>query len=499
MTILFRFFLFILLLLLTPVLQVAQAYDSPDFDFEIFDRDALRLSANDRETIVEVLNAVVCNFPESDLIDEDLREKALALAIALDPLNANARNAHTALSADRIPKKTAFFQSSVSEVAERLWSESVKMSGKNGEPEGRKLAEYLEEISLLLHPGPPSARVRSFVANSEKKTRKWDKFLQLQPDSNPSNSKLESLIEGLREKRGGSRKEDAPTERKKALGPRPAPVVELDGIEKAAPESVPFEVKLSDVEIPFVASLSSGEGSGYLGGLASIAAKREKEDGDMRLSSASEGFRILGMKEALQLVRKDFPALPGGMRAKVRFDSDLPTELPKQKARANCSVAAGLLLYSVVSGSQPLPDLVVAGFTDDPLHSVFTVGSEIGKVIDQAKAMGAEFLLVPESQYEFYLKGAVETGQLEYLFEPQLISWSDWDQLKSTVFGEDTASRAVAAAEFRKIQAVQDQMALVDLARNAKVQERLEKIVEEYPQHLSARVMLDFGKAPAPE
>ena len=71
MTILFRFFLFILLLLLTPVLQVAQAYDSPDFDFEIFDRDALRLSANDRETIVEVLNAVVCNFPESDLIDED--------------------------------------------------------------------------------------------------------------------------------------------------------------------------------------------------------------------------------------------------------------------------------------------------------------------------------------------------------------------------------------------------------------------------------------------
>jgi hypothetical protein len=56
--------------------------------------------------------------------------------------------------------------------------------------------------------------------------------------------------------------------------------------------------------------------------------------------------------------------------------------------------------------------------------------------------------------------------------------------------------RRNVSGEFKKIQAVQSQMSLVALSKNAKVRERLEKIVADYPRHLSARVMLAFGAAP---
>jgi len=56
-------------------------------------------------------------------------------------------------------------------------------------------------------------------------------------------------------------------------------------------------------------------------------------------------------------------------------------------------------------------------------------------------------------------------------------------------------STTKAESAFQEIETVTSQMPLEDLARNKAVQIRLQKIIEEYPRHLSARIMLSFGKS----
>ena len=133
--------------------QILVAYDAPRLEESLFDPDALFIKDRDKEILVEALNAVAGNFSDSKLIDDDLREKALALALQIDPLNINARNTHRALLNGRPPVKSAYFVESVSEVSERLWNISDLLA--QGEPEARKLALYLKELSLVLHPKPP--------------------------------------------------------------------------------------------------------------------------------------------------------------------------------------------------------------------------------------------------------------------------------------------------------------------------------------------------------
>lgn len=167
--------------------------------------------------------------------------------------------------------------------------------------------------------------------------------------------------------------------------------------------------------------------------------------------------------------------------------------------KADTSLAMSLLLHSAFSGKTISPKMVFAGeVTGEPSGSqpVISVGKNVGEILEQAKKIEGDFLLLPDSVYQELVDGAVATRQLDYLFAPQLISFSGWDQLKGTAIGENYEALSSASKAFLEIEAIQDKMSLVDLAKNDKVQERLNGIISTYPQHLSARVMLAFGKTP---
>ena len=70
------------------------AYESPNFDVPMFERDALSLDAEGRTEVVAALIAVAQNLPSAPNIDTDVKEKVIAIALRLAPLDPAARSAH---------------------------------------------------------------------------------------------------------------------------------------------------------------------------------------------------------------------------------------------------------------------------------------------------------------------------------------------------------------------------------------------------------------------
>jgi len=133
------------------------AYDVPDFQHGLFDPDGLFLEGNLRDSLLEALAAVASNYPGNPRVDEDLCEKALAIALRIDPLHFHSRAAHEAHARGREPKPTSFF-SEPAGVVELLWKNGLEFSAPDSEPERRRLGPHLMEISLLLHPELPRER-----------------------------------------------------------------------------------------------------------------------------------------------------------------------------------------------------------------------------------------------------------------------------------------------------------------------------------------------------
>ena len=510
----FRIFRFSLSLIFAAPLAGAIAYDSPRLENSVIDVDALFLKSNDRETTVEALAAVASNFPKSELIDEDLREKALALALNLNPLNVNARRAHKALLAGRKPDKTEYYDESVSGVAERLWTLAARMIG--GEPEARKLALYLMELSLTLHPDPPLKRVNFYGQLTGFSAQPWSKIVSMQAQSSPSNRKLAYLYRVARSR--PEKKEIRPGRN----GMKGRPITKGQMFRPNSPPTSPpttmnrnaSEIKIKEAEIPFIArTVGSVRTSNQPGTVSMLIRPAEPEEAglfkvgenrpmrsatQMRLLSDPDAFRPEALNVTERLIRKAYPVWPNQMVAEISFDSQFPSRSPRRLTRANISLPAGLLLESAFTGRQLRDDLVYSGLIDITSGEMpfLTVGDNVAEVLEGAKQMEAEVLLLPDTHYQAMLDGAVKTRRLDYLFNPQIISYSGWEQLKKTAFGEDADALEGAMDAFEEIEAVQDKMSLTELAKNEKVQERLKAIVEGYPQHLSARVMLEFGKTP---
>ena len=477
------------------------AYDSPDFDAGFLDVDALFLSANERESLVEALAAVACNFPESVHVDDDLREKALLIALTLNPLHPSSRNAHRDLLAGRVPEPNGFFSSSVSEVSEQLWSSAGRLGGDpRAEPEGRKLALHLGELSLLLNPSPSRERIAEFVAmKREVGDPGWDKALTLQPETHASGRKMENLLDSLKKAAPG--RATVSDQRGKGSGmttanpprTRMRPEGKLSGPDGLTPS----------VELPFVARYVAPSGRGYTAGLASVSvadprpmAAGNKGSG-VRLVSGRTGPRFGGLDNAERFMRRVFPQWP--TRGVMVFGFEPLDGVADTSTEIRGGVVTSLLLQGALSGLPPQAGLLFSGdFSPQAAgpESRFVLDEgQLGELIEQARTVeGIRFLVVPSSCESAVLAAVSESGRLDYLFDPQIISYADWAGLKGLAFEEDPG-REAAARSFQEIKLVQEQMALEDLSRNIMVQRRLREIIGQYPSHLSAKVMLSFGEA----
>ncbi|MCH1409980.1 MAG: hypothetical protein L7V87_13185, partial [Verrucomicrobiales bacterium] len=169
------------------------AYDVPNFDRKVFHPDGIFLEESERQSLLEALAAVASNFPEINRIDSDLKEKALATALRINPLHRNCRSAHELLTVGRLPSRTQYFDS-VSGASEALWSTGLRLLEAPIDPEEKKLASILMELSLLMHPEPPMERRKRFALVLDEKVNDWKKIITVQRNDNPSSVRSANLI-----------------------------------------------------------------------------------------------------------------------------------------------------------------------------------------------------------------------------------------------------------------------------------------------------------------
>ena len=506
------------------------AYDAPNFDHEIFSPDGLFLEDNDRDSLLAALAAVASNFPDNNKIDSDLKEKALALSLRIAPLHQNSRKAHAALMENRIPESTGFFDS-ITTVSETLWKIGVKLlQGGKPEPEAAKLALFLLDLSIITHPNPPQKRIEQFAGLTNYKLLPWEKFVTLQPKISVSSGKIGMLFSLL--KMGGQGKKpgaasgsgsgplnpfsepppgsaDNNTERMRppAPGGRPDPDI---------PVSVP---KLTSTSVSVVASVK-GQVQGIFSGILKLnilpASEEQKqrygqrrgEDGsvvmrnfEMRLvTNVTNGPRIADFGQIFRLTRPKFPRWPDNSIARFAFTPLEPNaELKGPESVAETSLGGILLMHSIFTGNPLDPDLAFAARLErgtEDFSPKLINPDKPASFLKAARLLKKPFLVVPGSIFNVLLDETVSSGKLENLFQPQLFGASDLDDAIKLAFedGEHSEAREKARNSFDEIKAVSGKMPLDELARNKKVQERLQQIVDIYPRHLSARLMLAFGE-----
>ncbi len=487
----------------TAFIEDVAAYDVPAFHAAPFDRDGIFLEDGDRQSLLEALASVAANFPGSSSVDEDLVEKALAIALTIDPFHGNSRQAHEKLSAGDTPPGTPYFDSR-SAAAEALWAAAIQLLTPPVEPEAKKLAPLLMEISLLIHPAPTIARILQFDQLADEKENAWKGFVSLQENIYVSNERLQLL----RREAKNARREEMVTTEIAEPNPKPAPKPRVP----AAMLPVAGTIREDQRQISGVFPAPAGP---YVGTFSL----------EVRAPLSTEEAASFPFLHELKVEK--YPVLPILVTGEadlpfigVRFDTDrneaygitwqqgaiglagfeVIGNLPEDPDRGEGVPVSLPLILSLksISESRPLnPSIGLIGayqrreLTQLPILNpveVITLGAQLDK----------PYLLIPSDTLPTLLETLSSDENLGPLFLSDLLSYETMEQAYEVLTLTDLPTPLVEASKiFAEIKSVSARMPLPELARNDKVQERLEAILELVPNHYSAKAMLEFGRKPA--
>ncbi|HRX53593.1 MAG TPA: hypothetical protein P5016_03750 [Verrucomicrobiales bacterium] len=545
-------------LLQLPAAWAATDYDSPKFDYQALDLDGLSLAPNQRTEIAEALAGLASNFPTDSTVDTDLREKALGLGLMLDPFNGSARLAHLALSEGRTPEKTQMF-STRSSIASVLWRHAKQLVSPDAEPEDRKLAPLLMEISLLVDPSPETDQIALYDTTAKASPPDWQRIVVIGGGTRGSSDlRLASLLRRLliAERLGTVNPGDSDTSTKSAASVVLPPVPPSDPLplptklEPIAPSMVPSVVAgpnppgndpapqvgarqavspLKPVRLKFLAQRNNSEES--LGSakfqveLIDLALEPEAFTGppsglpadpdavgpvvtqSLFLPSPSpRPYSMRDLRAASEILAARWK-LPEDQRFSIRAHREVPEENASLRAQlgsvfgnatANryAPVTLGLILMAESSfqGDEIDPGVAVSGMVDSDgdwlppemrPHQMWT----------QAMKCGAGVLLTKTSPiFEGGLSDLLIAGQADLILSVQALVPGSFEEAVRLISVPRDPELEKALALFREIQALRSRMSGEEIVKNIKVQERLEQVLAAVPNHLTAKVLLDFGK-----
>lgn len=494
-----------LLSLLAP--SLARAYDVPDFQAELFSADGVFLAPDERTSLLEALAAIASNFPGNPRIDDDLREKALALALNLDPLHYASRLAHRELALGAPPKPTPFFDSLAS-VSETLWNLGKRLAEPPLDPEERRLAAFLLELSLLTHPEPPQERLADFARVAGTEPPAWESAVRLQPAENASTARARDLFANAaeldRERRRQLAAAKAPAPAGGASGPAPAASSATAPSPPPAPASPSVETaSASLVTVRQVVAIEGGPVPGRV--TLTIRGPRGPIEREYLAGpGAAIPYPLVPSPEAIPLDGIVVPAAaaagktwnwPAGAIGEVRFDPGTAPPGPRRLLRASALLPTLVLLDSLL-GNKALNDSFVLLGEVDPQTLQPGLPGDLFATLAAAGSAGRPYVLAPIAILEPLVAQLLKTQRLEPLFQYEMVGYSDLAAAAARLTAPTDPALAAASAEFEKIEAAAKGYSLSELARLPSGQERLRGILARFPDHLSARAMLEFGSRP---
>ncbi|MGB3121169.1 MAG: hypothetical protein WBE58_20265 [Verrucomicrobiales bacterium] len=545
-------------LLLPPAAWAATDYDSPKFDYQALDLDGLSLDPNQRTEIAEALAGLASNFPTDSTVDTDLREKALGLGLMLDPFNGSARLAHLALSEGRTPEKTQMF-STRSSIASVLWRHAKPLVSSGAEPEDRKLAPLLMEISLLVDPSPETDQIALYDTIAKASPPDWQRIVVIGGGTRGSSDlRLASLLRRLSiaERLGTVKPGESDTLVK------PTASVVTPPVPPAVP--LPLPPKLEPIAPSMVSSVVGGPVPPGNGPASQVGARQavsplkpvrlkllaQRNNNEEALGSAKSQVEFIDLAlepEAFSGPPSGLPSdpdavgpmvtpplfLPGpsprpystrdlraaseNLAARWKFPEDqrFSIRAHRELSEENFSVRAqlgnvfgnsptkryvpvtlGLILMAESSfqGDEIDPGVAVSGMLDSD-GNWLPPETRPHQMWTQAVKCGAGVLLTKTApNFEEALSDLLIAGQADLILSVQALVPVSLEEAGKLISVPRDPDLEKALALFREIQALRSRMSGEEIVKNVKVQERLQQVLAAVPNHLTAKVLLDFGQ-----
>lgn len=490
-----------------------RAYDPPQIGPGLFSADGIFLAPEDRSSLLEALAAIGSNFPANSRVDDDLREKSLALALRLDPLHFNSRVAYRELAKGGTPPTTSFFDSLAS-VSETLWTIGTRLAAPPLDPEEQRLAAYLFELSLLTHPEPPTDRLATFAAVCHRDAPEWEPAVNLQREGNRSTDRAHGLfqeaLEHLREQRrvaALARRTEPTTPAVPVTAAMTTPAT--DGAPPRPPRMALPEIEPITLSVATVREVTGVE-SRPIGGTLSLTLRGPVNGLERTLvqDTTSPNLPVIPSEDNLPL--KDFAlpkaALKGqpwteGALAEVAFTPYVTPDGPRRLLEADGALPALVLALCATAKSPVSEQFALLGELDATGMRVGMNGDALA-TLAAASTTNRPYLLVPASISESLVSYLQKSNRLEILFQSELIAYTDAADAATRLGAVSDPGLTSASAVFNEIREVSlrtdpaTRVALQDLARIPSAQEKLRGILASYPAHLSAWAMLEYGTRP---
>jgi len=497
---------------------LAQVYQDPDFEFEVFDEDAISLQGDERTVVVEALAALASNFPQNGLVDMELRQKALAIALRLDSLNASARATRQSLLSGRKPRESEYFEKLLP-IHKTLWTHALAMK-KGQEPEDQRLYPLLMELALVINPeikGDTSLAYATSIEALADRVPDWKKFVQLNAGKKSKSSVRAELILSQ-----GKKYQDKiveiillkQQEAKAALAAaksggnnppaNPVPVKDNTAMPKPGGQVVGTSAeakvitwwRMGRMDVPI-----------RLGKVMLNVRKATPADADLFGNRTDDSMSTQSMRlvpgggidvdrswlsRSYTVARNRHSNYPRGRVAEVSFallgDQTSPPEA--RRVPEGKDIGTLLAMEKIINNVDLDPSVAVYGLLDE--QKIKAGAGNLAKAVDLARE-GNLRLLVVSDEMEYVTRDWIALGYLDRLLDPQIVSVSNIDEMVLAARIDKPAEVIDAIYLFSEIKGIKT-MTLEEATKNPVVRLRLEAITAQFPQHLSAKMLLAYGK-----
>lgn len=467
-------FLAIAFLALPGLATAAPGYRPPDLEKELFDTKTLSLDKFDRSGLVNALLGVARDFDDKDKVDYEVRAYALAIAYRLDTKNTRVASALKQLkkSGDTVSEPNDKSRS-----IKRLASGLRTLTRKKDVVANQVCAAYVCDIALRFDPKSDStSKIKEYQDALTKAGHKadWSGMLGnvIQPAKAPGNP-------------GQPFGADEPEEtmvKKEVRMP--------GGTAKS------FARNQSHANSLVVRQLEGGNFAGATSTVNATALTEKGLDGELLFTFNQGVGSMMGgsLEEVVKFLRVRYDGkpekVPSGYKIELGFqDKYNPKDGP------SAATLFTLLLDSLFSGEELDDGFACTGdITADGM--VQKIGGTAGKIRGATKR-GCRIVGIPQGNGKEVADVLLMDGP-EPLLNIEIFTMRNFDEAYAI-------SRKVKSAE---VQAVLDDFTKVaqvvkakgfDTLKHAETRKRLESVVSRMPNHLSAKLLLEYGNDSNPK
>jgi hypothetical protein len=444
--------------------SASTGYRPPDMKKKIFDTKALKIDKFDRFGLFGALLSVARDFDDEDEVDYEVRSYALAIAGRLDKKSEKIKDCLSQLKEEG---KTVSETAEKPRVSRRLYSGLRSLMRKKDNKANQKCAAYVADIALRFDPEGDRA---------EKITKLRDELKDAGYEAD-----WKGILGGVIRHGGMPGEQQAEAVK---------PEVPMPG--GTAKEFARLQGRINAL---VVRQLSNGAHAGATSTVNATALEEEDVKGLLFTFNQKVGPMMGGcLEEVVKFLRvryaKEKNKIPEGYKIELGFQNKY-----QMKDGPSAATVFTLVLDSLFSGEELDDNFAATGdMTADGV--VQKIGGVAAKIRGATKH-GCKIVGIPAGNATGVADVLVMDGP-EQLLDIQIFTMKDFDEafaISRKKKSEDVQATLDAfASVVERVKAGTDFSALKDPA----VQVKLQNILKRMPNHLSAKLLLDYGKGDAP-